>query len=162
MNVAIIGATVSSHRSKLVTRLYEKPNPVKGDLSLPIGKFLVCGTGIRAELEDPLTMLSGHVPWNKVAPKIAALWLMVEGVGSTDGTSFCDRVLGMMTDHQRDQFEERLDTDGWSRSTEVLIKRWAPSIAAICPSQSASHDLKYIQSWDAGTLDSYAKRHFLS
>jgi hypothetical protein len=162
MNVAIIGAAASSHRTRIVTRLYERPSQAKGDLDLPIGKFLVCGTGVRAELRDPLSMLSGHVPWNKVAPKIAALWLMVEGVQRTGEESFCDKVLAMMTANQRDQFEERLDTDGWSRSTEVLIRKWAPSIAARCPSRSASHDLRYIKSWDARTLDGYAKRHFLS
>jgi len=162
MNVAIIGAMAASHRSKIVTRLHEKPVSIMGDLSLPIGNFLVCGTGIRAELEDPLSMLSGHVPWNKVAPKLAALWLMVEGVQQKGEESFCDKVLGMMTANQRDLFEERLDTDGWSRSTDVLIRKWAPSIAAKCPSRSASHDLKYIQVWDAKTLDGYAKRHFLS
>lgn len=161
MNVAIIGATTSSHRNRIVTRLYEKPSPIRGDLSLPIGKFLVCGTGIRAELEDPLSMLSGHVPWNKVAPKIAALWLIVEGVQMSGKTSFCDRILGMMTDDQRDMFEERLDSS-WSRSTDVLVKKWAPSIAAKCPNRSASHDLRYLRSWDPWTIDGYAQRHFLS
>jgi hypothetical protein len=144
-------------------RFFEKPDCKRGDLILPFGSFLVSNVGVKIDLASPFGAWSGHKKWSEVAPGIAALWLIISGERPhVSEQTFCDVILGMMTSHQRDVFEWRLDNEDWIEAADTLIKRWTIELADRCPQKTASNSLRRIAKMDVTRLDSYAMKHFLS
>ena len=175
MYCCIFGSTATDSLFDEEQRLYEKPDPSTGDLDLRIGTFLVCETGVTADLKEPLAMMSRHIPWPQVAPSIGGLLLLALGEGD-----FAHTMFSMMTEKQHDILESELEGSvAWGdrnvANSPARFERhspftasvgelldWAPKIAAKCPYQSAAYDLQNLWRRDTKQLDSYVKKSFLS
>ena len=145
-----------------------------GDLDLRIGTFLVCETGVTAELKEPLAMMSRHIPWPLVAPSIGGLLLLALGEGD-----FAHKVFSLMSERQHDILEIELEGSVAEGDRNVAnspatfeehspftasigeLLEWAPKIAAKCPYRSAAYDLENMWQWDTKQLDSYVTKSFL-
>jgi hypothetical protein len=130
------------------------------------GRFSINESGVTAQLQPPLSRLSGHYPWNYFPMSLAAMKLLVVD----DGCSDIAEVL--LDNSERRQLAEKIGPVMWTVGPNGInemvhdsdycddvdrLIRWGAGLAALCPNPAAARALRKIPHMRAVDLDQYVK-----